>query len=190
MKKKSKNTGDAAYRAGGFFNNLDIKGFKREAVLRGMPFQEVLDADIPTLYSYIVEHFSMEKQPELLDQFDDYVDGILKERGQDELISPSLRLGFIGERDEETGMVTKIKRVVGLSKKERKPRKAKTKDGIVGGTAKALTFELYSQGKDKKSTISAVLEKFPSTSDKSIGIWWNKANRKYKEKMAKFENKG
>lgn len=183
MKKAKKVKTDAGYRSAGFFNNLDIKGFKREAVIRGMDFDEVLNADIPTMYTYIVEHFNDEKDTSLLDKFDDYVDKLLRVHGSDELVHPSLRLGFIGERDEETGLVTKMKRIAGMSKnKLRKKRASKTSDGVVGGTAKAMTFELYRQGKSKPECIKLVAEKFPKASDKSVGIWWNKAKRKEKER--------
>lgn len=178
MKKKSKKGLDFG-RSESFFNNLDIKGFKREAVIRGMPFDDVLDADVPALYTYIVNHFNDEKHPELLDQFDDHVEAILRKNMRDDLIHPSLRLGFIGERDFDTGMITKIKRIAGMAReKKRKSRAPKNVYGVVGGTAKALTFELYYKGKDKQETIKTVLEKFPNTSDKSVGIWWNKAKRK------------
>lgn len=184
MSKKSKKTksGENGYRAAGYFNNLDIKGFKRECVMRGMDFDAVINADIPTMYNFITEHFNDEKDASLLDKFDDFVDNKLHQSGSDELIHPSLRLGFIGERDEETGMITKVKRIAGLSKnKVRKKRASKTVDGVVGGTAKAYTFELYRQGKTKAESIKMVSEKFPNASDKSVGIWWNKAKRKEKE---------
>lgn len=187
MKKKSKRGLDFG-RSESFFNNLDIKGFKREAVIRGMPFDDVLEADVPAMYAYIVNHFNDEKHLELLDQFDDYVEEILRSRMRDDLIHPSLRLGFIGERDFDTGMVTKVKRIAGMAKeKKRKSRAPKNVYGVVGGTAKAMTFDLYYKGKDKPETIKLVLEKFPNTSDKSVGIWWNKVKRKSNENRAKSE---
>lgn len=183
MKKAKKVKTDAGYRSAGFFNNLDIKGFKRECVIRGMDFDQVINADIPTMYTYIVENFNNEKDTSLLDKYDDYVDKLLRLHGSDELVHPSLRLGFIGERDEETGLVTKMKRIAGMSKnKVRKKRASKTAYGVVGGTAKALTFELFGQGKSKQECIQIVGEKFPKASDKSVGIWWNKAKRKAKER--------
>lgn len=163
-------------------DKMSIKDFKRECVVRGMPFSEVIDADVPKLYSFWIENLHKPKNPQLLDDFDDWVEKQLRMTlGEDaeELIHPSLRLGFIGERDDD-GMVIKMKRIAGMSKKPPRKKKQKTSDGVIAGTAKAKTFECFRLKMSKQETEKAVLEQFPDASPKSIGIWYNKAKRKSK----------
>ena len=84
-------------------DKMSIKDFKRECVVRGMPFSEVIDADVPKLYSFWIENLHKPKNPQLLDDFDDWVEKQLRMTlGEDagELIHPSLRLGFIGEKED------------------------------------------------------------------------------------------
>lgn len=163
-------------------DKMSIRDFKRECVVRGMPFDEVIEADVPTMYSFWIENLHKPKNPQLLDEFDDYVEKKLRmTMGDDaeELIHPSLRLGFIGERDDD-GMVVKMKRIAGMSKKPPRKKKEKTTDGVMVGTAKAKTFECFRMGLSKQEAEKTVLESFPDASPKSIGIWYNKAKRKSK----------
>lgn len=164
-----------------FIQKLKYRDLKRECVIRGMEFDKVISGDIPKLTNWLRNHFKDTVHHELLDAFDDYQDGLVKEsvesKGQDPsiLLHPSLRLGYIAERDEE-GNVTKRKRVRTLMKKKKK-RRERTDDGIFKGTKKAMTFELQQQGKSKSEVIGIIKEQFPDASEKSIGIWFNKSRK-------------
>lgn len=156
--------------------NMTYKQIKQQVVARGMPFEEVVTGDFPSLSSWLQRNQHKELNPELLDQFDDWVESKLKDQN---LIHPTLRLGFIGEKDEE-GEVVKRKRIKGIKKPKAK-KKEKTEDGIYKGTKKAYTFELAKEGKDKNEVIGLVKERFPEAKDKSISIWFKKALREAKE---------
>jgi len=155
--------------------NMTYKDIKRNCVARGLSFQEVVDGTVPRLSNWLHHHNNDEVKPELLDQFDDWVEDILRSRGAFDLIHPQLRLGFIGEKDKE-GNNKKTKRIKGIPKKKR-ARREKTKDGIYKGTKKALTFKLQQKGRSLDRTIKKVLRIFPDASEKSIKIWYKKSAR-------------
>lgn len=154
--------------------NMTYKDLKRHVVVRGMPFEEVVNGTSPSLTNWLYNNRDKSIDPTLLDSYDDFIDSKLRESGAEDLIHPQLRLGYIGERDDE-GKTTKTKRVKGIKKQKRK--KEKTKDGIFKGTKKALTFEFQQKGKTLKSTIRRVLKVFPDASEKSIKIWYKKSAR-------------
>lgn len=164
-----------------YIGKLKYKDLKRECVIRGMPFDEVIGGDVPKLSVWLGRNFTNTIKYELLDVFDDYQEDLIrksmeaKDMDPSELIHPSLRLGYIGERDDE-GNIIKRKRVKTLVKKKRKKRE-RTENGIFKGTKKALTYQLQSNGMSKEEVIKEVIEKFPEASSKSIGIWYNKSKK-------------
>jgi len=164
-----------------YIGKLKYKDLKRECVIRGMPFDDILNGDIPRLSVWLGKNFTNITNHGLLDVFDDYQEDLIRKsmeaKNQDpsELIHPSLRLGYIGERDEE-GNVLKRKRVKTLIKKKRTKRE-RTEKGIFKGTKKALTYQLQSEGMTKDEVIKLVIEKFPGASEKSVGIWYNKSKK-------------
>jgi len=164
-----------------FIGNLKYKSLKRECVIRGMEFDRVLGGSIVELTNWLRNHFIDTIHYELLDSFDDYQENLIKEameaKGQDpnDVIHPQLRLGYIAERDEE-GNVIKRKRVRTIVKKKKK-RRERTEQGIFSGTKKALTFKLQKEGLTKQEVIEKVIEVFPDASEKSVGIWYNKAKK-------------
>lgn len=164
-----------------FIGNLRYRDMKKECVIRGMDFDKVIEGSIPGLTNWLRAHFNNTSQYELLDIFDDYqenlIKGFLKEKGKNEdfLIHPSLRLGYIAEKDED-GNVIKRKRVKTIVKKK-KHKRERTSQGIFSGTKKALTYQLQKEGLDKKEVVKKVLEEYPDASIKSIGIWFNKSRK-------------
>lgn len=154
---------------------MNYKDLKRNVVVRGMEFDKVVNGDFPTLQNWL--HFNRDKpiNTDLLDQYDDYIDDILRQRGKHELIHPSLRLGYIGERDDEGNVITRKK--VPKLKKQPKAKRERTKDGIFKGTKKAYVFESQGKGWSLKKTIRKTLARFPEASEKSIKIWFKKAEK-------------
>jgi len=179
-RKFERNIPDAAK----FIGNLRYKDMKKECVIRGMEFDILLGASIPFLSNWLMANFRNTPHFELLNVFDDYQENLIREalikKGEnpENYIHPSLRLGYIAERDEE-GNVTKRKRVTTIFKKK-KTRRERTDDGIFKGTKKAYTFELQQQGKTKAEVINEVMKLFPDASEKSIGIWFNKSRKSHK----------
>ena len=170
--------------ADGHFRNMKFKDLKRECVIRDMPFPLVLSSDVTQLYHYFKDHFYDDLNHKLLDDFDDWqeekIKEVLESKGEDAsiLIHPSLRLGYIAEKDEE-GNTIKKKRARTVIKKLKRKRE-RTKDNIFQGTKKAYTFELQQKGKTKDEVIKEVMLKFPEASSKSISIWYNKSKKLHK----------
>lgn len=154
--------------------NLTYKDLKRNAVVRGMPFEEVVNGSVPRLDNWLHLNNFKEIRPELLDEFDDWVEKQLTDAGKEDLIHPQLRLGYIGERGED-GEPVKRKRVKGIKKK--KVKKEKTKGGLYKGTKKALTFQLQQEGFEMAEVEAKVIEEFPDANIKSVKIWYKKSRR-------------
>lgn len=157
--------------------DMNYKDLKRNCVVRGMPFEEVINGSFPRLQIWLHHNLGNEIVTDLLDQFDDHIEAELRARGKDDLIHPQLRLGYIGERDEE-GNTIKTKRIKGIKKK--RVKREKTKDGIFKGTKKAYTYECQQKDYTLKKTIRKVKAKFPDASEKSIKIWYKKSERTQK----------
>lgn len=166
-------------------SNLTYKDLKKECIMRGMPFLDVLQGDFPRLTHWLLQNSYKPIDEALLDTFDDYQDKILEANGKQELIHHSLRLGYLGERDDSEPVIKKEK----VTKEKRAPRE-KTEGGLFKGTKKAYTYELQAKGKTIEETLIKVKRKFPDAVDKSIKIWFNKskkekANGTHKQKASK-----
>lgn len=153
-------------------SELKYRDIKRMAVERGMPFPEVVSSDFYGLVSFIDSEESKKPDPSLVLQFDLWLEGILKERGADYLIKPSLRLSYISD-DMRQGAKEKKP----AKEKVVKEKKIREKDGnnLVKGTKKSYTFKLAKAGFSLERVKRRVLKKFPDASEKSIIIWYRKA---------------
>ena len=154
-------------------SNMNYKDLKRNCVARGIPFIEV-PRGVPHLSKWLYENRDNPINTDLLDDYDKWLEPQLPD---DSSNHPSLRLGYVGETDDD-GNVTKVKRIKGL--KKTKVKRERTDEGIFAGTKKALTFQLAKEGLDKADVIEQVLEAFPDAKSKSIGIWYKKALREMK----------
>lgn len=181
MARKTRKFERDAHPADGHLSKMKFKELKKECVARGMIFNDVISGTIPDLSNWFREHFYEDVITSRLDDFDDWQEEQIriayKEKGgnPNEIIHPALRLGFIAERDDD-GNTTKRKRSKMLIKKRKKKRE-RTTDGIFNGTKKSLTYISQKEGKTKEQTLAIVLEQFPDASEKSVGIWFNKAKK-------------
>lgn len=164
-----------------WIENMKLKDLKRECVIRGIPFEDVINKSIPQLSTWLFGNFMLPVDHALLDKYDDWqekqvVEALVK-KGEDPsyIVHPSLRLGYISEKDDD-GNIIKRKRVKTIVPKKKKKRE-RTEQGVFSGTKKAYTYQLQSEGYDKKDVISMVMDKFPEAKEKSIGIWFNKAKK-------------
>ncbi len=156
------------------------KELKREAVIRGMPFPHVVEADVHKLSSFI-DHSNNRPNISLVDEFDAWVDKQLDQAGysqDDPLRSSRLRLGFIGDQVEEG--VVKTKRIKGVPK-PKKVKRERDDNGLYKGTKKSYTFELAARGFSLERTKRRVMKKFPDASEKSIKIWYGSYVRNSKK---------
>jgi hypothetical protein len=115
---------------------------------------------------------SNKDNPELLRLYDDWLDNELIMGGNGDLVHSSLRLGYVGDREDDEDKPKKIK-----PEPKAKVKKEKTAEGIFSGTKKALTFKCEKDGKTLEETISMVMENFPDAAEKSIKIWYKKSKR-------------
>lgn len=162
----------------GRHENKTYRDLKREAIVRGIPFPDIMGASITDLISFI-EHSSNKPDISLIDKFDDWADNqlsLLGYKNGKSLRSPQLRLGFIGEKDED-GNVKTQKRIKGVEK-PKKPKRERDERGLYKGTKKSYTFELVSKGFTIERVIRRVKKKFPDASEKSINIWYRNAIKK------------
>jgi hypothetical protein len=151
-------------------DNMNYMDLKRNVVLRGMDFQEVIEGDIPKLSNWLIRNWFNDKVNQKLNDFDEWIEPKLNDPN---LIHPSLRLGYMGDKEEESGKEKKLK----VLKKPKTPKREKNDNGIFSGTKKAYTYELANKGKDKATVIKMVKKKFPEAKDKSVSIWFKKALR-------------
>lgn len=155
--------------------NFTIKDFQRNCIVRGMPFEDMLDADMGSLRVWLHHNAHNEIKPELLDEFDKWKEGELKKSPNfdESYLHPSLRLGFMGEEDEDGNV--KKKRIKGFKKPKKK--RERTEDGIYVGTKKALTYACAKEDLSLEETVEKVTEVFPDAKAKSINIWFKRAKR-------------
>lgn len=181
MSRKKRKFESNIHPADKWMENMKFKDLKRECVLRGIPFEKVLSAGIPELSGYLRTHFYDKIDHSRLDKYDDWQEDLIRKAGESKgvdnsyLIQPSLRLGYIAEKDDE-GNVTKRHRVKTIVAKK-KVKRDRTEQGLFSGTKKAYTYQLQKEGKTRPEVVKMVLEQFPDASEKSIGIWFNKAKK-------------
>jgi hypothetical protein len=168
--------------ADGKLINFTHKDIKRECVIRGIPFEDVISNDAVYLSLYFREHFYDKTTPKRLDEFDAWQEKQIIEsmkakgrRVEAYATSPSLRLGFVGDTDAEGNILT-TKRIKGIIKSP-KVKRERTKNNIYKGTKKALTYQLQISGKSKAEAITEVMAAFPDANAKSISIWYNKSKK-------------
>lgn len=154
--------------------HASYKDLKRQAVILGMPFPDVINASIGELSGYIAE---TNNTPDLtlIDKFDDYLEKHLIDIGytrKDVMLDSRFRLGFIGEEDPETGEKKK-KRVPGI-KKERKPKRERDEHGFVKGTKKSFVIDRALQGMPLEKIVEEFVKAYPGSSEKSVKIWYRK----------------
>lgn len=177
---------------GGGFSNMSYKDVKRRAIVLGMPFPEAVEADFGRLASF-VQKSTNAPDTSLLDKYDDWVDGILEERGYDKnhpMRSYQLRLGYLGEErpsqegSEETPLKPRRnkKKIKGLPQ-TKKPKREYTSSGLVQGTKKAYTEELVNKGFSLDRVTRRVLQKFPEANENTVKIWYRKFSRAKKNEQ-------
>jgi len=154
-------------------SEFTYKEMKKQCIIRGMPFKDAVGADVPNLSNWLLRHVGDKEDITLLDKYDDWLDDKLLHDGNDYLIHPSLRLGYIGQKGEqETSLNTKVKKEV-----KEKVLKEKDTSGLYKGTKKQYTFDLQRRGKSIEQTIIKVTRKFPEAKIKSIKIWFNRSRK-------------
>lgn len=161
--------------------NERYKDLKRKAVILGMPFPDAAAAGVFDLINFI-NNSENTPDPSLIDKYDDWADQQLANLGyekNDPLRNSRLRLGFLGE-EEENGK-RKSKRVPGIKKaREKKPPRERDQFNLIKGTKKSYVFELTSKGYSLERITRRMKKKFPEANEKSIQLWYRNAKRTLK----------
>jgi hypothetical protein len=166
---------------------LDLKGLKRECIVRGMDFQELAEADIPKLQSWFLKNYLEDIDVSLLSKFDEWLDQQFEEQGYDKIkdswaFHPSLRFSRAEVEDDEE---PKAKRVKLLKKpKKKKAEKVEGFKSLRAGTKKSYTYLLTSEGYNLDVIVRKVVKSFPDAKENSISIWYKKC---LKEKTPNHE---
>ena len=170
-----------------WYSEMKYRDIKKMAIERGMPFPGVVNGDFYRLISFIDSDKAQKPDPSLVLKFDLWLEQLLKERGSDYLIKPSLRISYVSdEMREEKKEKPKEKKV-----REKKPPKERDERNLIKGTKKSYTFELANKGLSIERIKRRVLKRFPDASPKSIVIWYRKAldlTHKPKEKKEHKRN--
>lgn len=148
---------------------------QRACIIRGIDFDHLVNCDIGGLHTWVINHWGDPIIEDRLHQFDQWRMDKMKEIGKEG--EPFIRLGFMGEENEETGDID-INKPKRINKPLKDKRERDDATGIFKGTKKALTFQCIKEGKTIEDTIATVIAQFPDAKDKSIKIWAKKANKK------------
>lgn len=150
---------------------MTLRDIKKEVIIRGMPFQEVVSADVPNLYSWWNNNRDAPINKNLLDDFDDWLEEELTAIGRADLIHSNFRFNYLSKGEESQPQ--KVNKIISPPKK----RREKNKLGLYAGTKKAMVYEAQQKGWSVKKTIRKVQRAFPDALEKSIKIWYNKASK-------------
>ena len=74
MARKKRKFEENAHPADGHMMKMKYTAIKRECVIRGMPFKDVVSVSIPTLASFFRKHFYDDIDHSLLDKYDNWVE--------------------------------------------------------------------------------------------------------------------
>lgn len=188
LKKKSASEShqDRVYRV---LITLNHKALQKECILRGMDPAQVVSVNHFELTRFFSENFDNTKDLNKLVEFDAWRDQQLVDQGHMEkgkMVHPHLRMGYTKgiEGLEKIPDSKKPDGVIAPTKK--KPDKPKAEvnatTGVREGTKKALTFNSAYAGVSMEDTITAVKEVFPEAEEKSIKIWYKRAQKQQKPK--------
>ncbi len=153
--------------------NMKFIDLQRACIIRGAEFDFVMRGTIPLLQSFVVKNWENTIKAELLDKFDNARIKELKRIGKEG--EPFVRLGFLGELENDIPQVREVK-----IKKPKVKRERNKELGIFGGTKKAKTFECVQKGYSLSKIIKVVRKYFPDVKEKSIKIWIRKAEKQFK----------
>lgn len=153
-------------------NKMTLKDLKRNAIIRGLAFDQVCEMSIIGLTQWLMRHWANQTDKKLLNDYDTYVNKVLMERGAEDLINPAFDLGYMDVQGKDT------KKIKGLPREKKKIEKV---NGVRAGTKKALTVELTKKGLPKVIIAKRVMKAFPDANIKSINIWIKRALKQPKK---------
>lgn len=166
--------GYSSSRASSDLSRMKFIDMQRACIIRGMEFDELVNSSVYNLQSWFRKNYIKDIDTSRLDAFDKWREDYLKSKGDTDTF---IRLGFIDEKDVETGEVISTKRPRGIRKNKKSRRERDKVTGLFSGTKKSITFQCQREGKTIEETLSFIKEKFPDAKEKSISIWYLKSRR-------------
>jgi hypothetical protein len=171
--------------------NMNYRDLKIGCIVRGMPFEEVVEAYHGTLASYFRLHYVDDHDPELLEDFDVWMDKQLENDGlkSDDPLRTFKLSSVIDPETQDIKLRARKARKAGVRvPKAKRLKQEKNKNlGVRKGTKKEYTMELvkklHDAGKNLESKkllsklIDRVMDKYPDANEKSIKIWFSRARR-------------
>lgn len=161
-----------------WLSSLKLKDLKRAALMRGFPFMMVGSVGVPALESYVLHNYDKRVNPNLLVEYDQWLEVTLLEEGViDTPIHIDLKLGFYvtDEKGNERHKRRDINLMGIVKSKEEvaafKPRR---------GSKKTLVFELIEKGVKTKDIIAVVQGEYPETTANTIKVWCSQARKREK----------
>lgn len=174
----------------GRIGDMKYPDIKANCLIRGCPFEKVIDGDFPKLCAWLYKNWHTKEDPSKLLEFDAWMDTKLEERGYKKGSAIRNHKQFTAESPKEDPSKAPLGKE---AKKEALPKKKKIKKerdanfGIYKGTKKEATYSLtetlYRQlgnKYDKKvlvkkftpQLLDKLKKKFGDTpSEKSVKIW-------------------
>ena len=159
------------------------RDLQRKAITLGMPFPDVPRAGVMGLIKFINSPDTLAPDPSRIQEYDKWVYNQFDICGvpeDDPLRNSKLRLGYVGEEDENGNI--KRKRIPGIKlSKIKKPARERDEFNLLKGTKKSYTWELTKKGYEIDRIIRRVLKKFPDANEKSIRLWYRACLRDLKK---------
>jgi hypothetical protein len=171
-------------------HSMKHRDLQRACIARGMDFQQMVSANHHALVSWFFKHYDIAQDPNLLVEYDKWVEDQLLKRGYTkgkEFLHPLLKFGISGD-------IERVKNVSELKAEEpkkvphmgKKPHSEKNLTfNIKKGTKKEMTFTLTESGLEINQIIKQVIDAFPDAQEKSIRIWQKRCLKAMKENREK-----
>lgn len=170
------------------------KDLKVACIVRGIEFQDVVHGDHGSLASFFIKNYDKAQDPELLEDFDNWMDRQLELSGiaEDDPLRQFRLSSSLDPDTEDTKLRKRKLKGVKIPKKKRKKRERNSTFNVIKGTKKEFTMELVKKlmglGKNMESKklqatlVKKVVEKYPDANPKSVMIWYKRALNELKDK--------
>jgi hypothetical protein len=175
--------------------NFRRKDLVRACIIRGMPFDLAFTTSDFSMAAWHYHNYFNAVKPELLDEYDQYVDNRIKAEvsdweKKDYLFDKTLKLGYTPEEetDEEGNTRVVKKRLTKIKIVKKKRERTLALGNIFQGTKKELTFRCAARGKTVEEAKEIVKKQFPDANEKSVKIWFKKAEKEVQRQLTMNPN--
>lgn len=174
--------------------DMKLKDIQRACVARGMPFEEVVGSSVLGLHSWFANNYDRGQNLNLLNEYDIWMAEKLLQANPEytpdhPINHPSLRLGYMGHKDEDGEVKKKKLRLKGLEKPKKKKKARVEGTKVIAGTKKGLTYQLTREGLDFDALLEKVEASFDDVNEKSVLIWHKRCLKEIKDEAGKGSKK-